>query len=414
MTNRFIRLVRLTCFIFAAGSSVLCAADIVPLDGKPLRGTITGVDAQFVSYKDEGGTAAKIPVKDLAAVDLGGKIAGATTTYDEVELTDGTLFRISDFKVKGKTIQLKPSASLENAGTLSMEIPLNTLFYWVRKAGDGNNRADWRREVIAKRGKRDMLVIREKRDTVDVLQPIEGTVLEGNAAGTGVSFERADGTKQDYPFGRISGGLLFSQPPQAVIPPTACKVLDVYGNVLFAKSVELTGETVKVKTVSGATIEYGSTAAINKLDFSQGNVKYLADLEAVLDAPAAIEGEPYLPFLLNKTPGGSGFRLGGKNYPKGVWIAPETSLTYKLDGDYREFKAMFGIDDTIQVGSATVKVVIEADGRALFTETIVRKTGKPVAVNLNVKDVKVLKIRVDHDGLYSGASLDLADARFQK
>ena len=414
MTRRFPRFALLACFIFTAESSYSLAADIVPLEGKPLKGTVTGVDAQFVSYKDESGMAAKVPVKDLASVDLGGKIGTATGAFDEVELTDGTLFRVVEFKVNGKNVQLKQAVTPDGAGTLTTEIPLSSVFYWVRKASEGNTRADWRREVIAKRGKRDMLVIREKQETGDVLQPIEGTVLEGLPDGNGVSFERADGAKQNYLFSRISGGLLFNQPPQAVIAPTACKVFDVYGNVLFAQAVELTGDTVKVKTVSGATVTYGTAASVNKFDFSQGNVKYLTELEPSVDAPPAVDGEPYQPFLANKTPAGPGLRVGGKTYTKGIWMAPETALTYKLDGDYREFKAIIGIDDTVQVASATVKVVVEADGRPLHTQSITRKTGKAVPVNLNVKDVKVLKISVDREGLYSGASLDLADARLQK
>jgi hypothetical protein len=411
MTRRLVRSALAACFIFAGGSSVTLGADIVPLDGKPVKGTITGVDAQFVSYKDEAGNAAKVPVKDLAAVDLGGKVAAASGTYDEVELTDGSLFRVAEFKTTGKSVQLKQAVSPDGAGAITTTVPLTTVFYWVRRANDGNARAEWRREVIAKRGKRDMLVVRDK----DVLQPIEGTVLEGLADGTGVIFERAsDSTKQNFPFTRISGGLLFNQPPPAVIPPTACKVLDVYGNVLFAQAVELAGQVVKVKTVSGATVEYASATAVSKLDFSQGNVKYLADLEPTVDAPPPVEGDPYQPYLNNKTPTGPGFRLGGKMYPKGVWVAAETALTYKLDGDYREFKAVFGVDETVQVANATVKVVVEADGRALLTQTITRKADKPVAVNLNVKDVKVLKISVDRETLYSGASLNMADARLQK
>jgi hypothetical protein len=59
MTRR-LRTALLACFVSAAGSSYLQAADIVPLDGKPVKGTVTGVDAQFVGYKDESGAAAKV------------------------------------------------------------------------------------------------------------------------------------------------------------------------------------------------------------------------------------------------------------------------------------------------------------------------------------------------------------------
>jgi hypothetical protein len=268
--------------------------------------------------------------------------------------------------------------------------------------------------VIAKRGKRDLLVVREKADAGEVFQPLEGTVLTGNADGTGIEFEATNGRPRPYLFTRITGGLLFNQPPPAVIPPTVCKVLDVFGNVLFAQAVQLTGEAVTVKTVNGATVSYPSAAAVAKFDFSTGNVKYLADLEPTVDAPPPAEGEVNLPLLANKTPLGPGLRVGGKTYPKGMWVAPETTVTYKLDGDYREFKAVFGIDDAVPVASAAVKVVVEADGRPLLTKTITRKEAKPVEVNLNVKDAKVLKIVVDRDGLFTGASLDMADARLQK
>ncbi len=405
MTRR-LRAALLACFVSAAGSSYLQSADIVPLDGKPVKGTVTGVDAQFVSYKDESGAAAKVGVKTLAAVDLGGKVAPATA-FDEVELTDGTLLRVAEFKVQGKTVLLKPAAQPAGA-TLTTEVPLTAVFYWVRKADDATLRANWRRDVVAKRGKRDMLVIRDK----DVLQPVEGTVLEGTADGAGVSFELTDGQKKEYKLTVVSGGLLFNQPPAATIAPTACKVLDVFGNVLFAQAVEVSDAGVTVKTVSGATVKYNGVAALSKLDFSQGNVRFLAEMEAGIDAPPPGENEPNQPLLANKTPDGPGLRLGGKTYQKGVWVAAYTTLTYKLDGDYREFKAVFGVDDATQAASA-LKVTIDADGRQLYAGVIGRKD-KPVDVNLNVKDVKVLKISVDRENVYNGVSLNMADARLQK
>ena len=36
-----------------AAAPLLPAAEIIPLSGKPVRGTVTGVDAQFVTFKDE-------------------------------------------------------------------------------------------------------------------------------------------------------------------------------------------------------------------------------------------------------------------------------------------------------------------------------------------------------------------------
>jgi hypothetical protein len=108
MTRRAIAPVVAACFFSAVGSSYLLAADIVPLTGRPAKGSVTAIDAQFVTYKDESGAEVKVSVKELAAVDLGGKVAAPVPGYDEVELTDGTLFRVAEFRLKGKDVLMRP------------------------------------------------------------------------------------------------------------------------------------------------------------------------------------------------------------------------------------------------------------------------------------------------------------------
>ena len=402
--------------IFAAGSSFTGAAEIVPLNGKPIPGTVIGIAGEFLDYKDAEGKLAKIPVKSLAVVDFGTKPVNPTELYDEIELTDGSVLKVTnkDTLFKVKSVIVTPAAVIKGVAAPSFEIPLNTVYHWVRKANDGSTRTEWKSRVVDKRNKRDLLVLRG--ETGD-FQPLEGTVIEGSADGTKIVFETATGARQETALTRINGGLVFIQTAPAVIPPTACRVFDAFGNNLLATSVTLAEKdgkaTATVKTVGGATVEYPALAGISKFDFSQGNVKYLAELDPTVDAPMATEGDLDLPYLKNKTPDGP-FRLGGKTYAKGIWIAPESALTYKLDGDYREFKAMLGIDEAVAVATGSVKVLIEADGRKLLEQSFTRKENKPVEVNLNVKDVKSLKISVERDTLFTGASLSLAEAKLQK
>ena len=68
----------------------------------------------------------------------------------------------------------------------------------------------------------------------------------------------------------------------------------------------------------------------------------------------------------------------------------------------------------MQVATGTLKVSIEADGKKLFEQTFTRKANKFETVNLNVKDAKTLKINVETDALFTGASLSLGDAKLQK
>src|SRR6266545_3783795 len=87
------------------------AADLVPLAGTPTAGTLVQIDPQFVTFKTDGsGTVVKMPVKDVAAVDLKNKPLAVPkdARFDEIELTDGSVLRAESVKIKGKKIEAVP------------------------------------------------------------------------------------------------------------------------------------------------------------------------------------------------------------------------------------------------------------------------------------------------------------------
>ena len=396
-------------------SPEVSAAEIVPLAGKPIKGTILGVDPLFVTYKDDANAEVKIPVKDMSSVELGPKAPTlAEVAYDEIELTDGSLLRTVPGSAKFKLKKIEPGSLPGPTGTdaPTVDVPLNAIFVLLRDAQKPANRADWKK-LLAVRGKRDLFVIREKRDTGEVLNQLEGTVLTGSAEGDRIEFEQTSGEKSDFALSRATGGIVFNQPPRAVILPTVCKVVDTFGNVVIATSVEFAGSGLKVKSVSGATLEYKTLASVSKLDFSQGNLAYLSELEPEVEAPKALEGEPYFAYTKNKTAMGFPLRLDGKTYPKGLWIYPETTLRYKLGAEFKTFHVVLGIDETVQIATSAVKITIEADGRPLFSQVVGRKD-KALEKLFDVKDVKELKITVERESLYTGSQINLGDARLQK
>ena len=396
-------------------SPVVSAAEIVPLAGKPIKGTILGVDSLFVTYKDDANAEVKIPVKEMSSVELGPKAPTLEeVAYDEIELTDGSLLRTVPGSAKFKLKKIEPGSLPGPAGTdaPTVDVPLNAIFVLLRDAHKPANRADWKK-LLAVRGKRDLFVIREKRDTGEVLNQLEGTVLTGSADGDRIEFEQTGGEKSDFALSRATGGIVFNQPPRAVILPTVCKVVDTFGNVVIATSVEFAGSGLKVKSVSGAILEYKTLASVSKLDFSQGNLAYLSDLEPEIEAPKALEGEPYFTYTKNKTAMGLPLRLDGKTYPKGLWIYPETTLRYKLGAEFKTFHVVLGIDETVQIATSAVKLTIEADGRPLFSQVVGRKD-KALEKLFDVKEVKELKITVERESLYTGSQINLGDARLQK
>lgn len=393
----------------------LTAAEIVPLAGKPIKGTIASVDAQFLTYKDQADAEVKIPIKDMSAVELGPKAPTlADVAYDELELIDGSLLRTPPGSAKFKAKQVAPALLPGPTGVEApaITVPLEAIFFLIRDGHKPANRADWKK-LLATRGKRDLFVIREKINNNEVLNQLEGTVVSGNAEGDRVEFEQANGQKANYALSRATGGIVFNPPARTAIPPTVCKVIDVFGNVVIATSVEFAGSGLKVKSVGGAVLEYKTLASVSKLDFSQGNLAYLSDLDPEIEAPKAVEGEPYFTYTKNKTAMGLPLRLDGKTYPKGLWIYPETTLKYKLGGEFKTFRAVIGVDETVQIATSEVKLTIEADGKILFNETV-KRTDKPLEKLFDVKDAKELKITVERVSLYTGSQLNLGDARLQK
>jgi hypothetical protein len=397
------------------------SAELVTLAGKKSNGTLVSVDPQAVGFKEDGSaTVAKVPVKEVAAVDLKNKVVAPAkdAKYDEIELTDGSVLLVAGVKLKGKKVEAAWLPGPEGVAPPAADLPLGSVFWLMRGAEDAKARAEWKK-LLAGRGKRDLFVVRQ----AEGLNPLPGTVIEGTEAGDRVTFEREDGVKATLPLARATGGLVFNQPPRDVVPPTVCKVLDVFGNVWYAQAVEITGPGLKVTTVSGATVEYPSLAAVSKLDFSQGNVTYLSDLEPVAaypppeaDGPLGKEYPLAVPYQKDRPIGGSEIVLGGRKFARGISIPPDTTLTYRLSGDYRQFKAVVGILDGVRPDNGALKLRIEADGRAIFDETISKKE-PPKEINLNVKDVKELKITVQRDpqnALYFGNQVNLADARVQK
>jgi hypothetical protein len=386
------------------------ADDLSTANGKKLTGKLTAVAADGVVFK-VGETETKIPAKDIAVVDLGNKIVApaAKAPYTELELTDGSVLRCSRFLVKGKKVEVELLPGPEKVSPPVFDLQMGSLFTAMRRADEPKNRDEFKR-MLAARGKRDIYVMRAP----DGLSMIQGTVIEGTAAGTGVVFEREDGKREEFLLSRATGGLVFSQPQPATIPPTVCKVLDVFGNTLFAQAVEMGASGIKVKTVCGVAVTYPDAAAVAKLDYSQGNVAYLSDLEPQVVPPEFPDDEKLrAAYLKDRTLANEALKLDNTIYARGLWVYTDTILTYTIGGDYREFRAVVGIDEGVVNNTAAAKLTIEGDGQVLFSE-VIKRTEKPKVIVKDVKGVKELRVRVESDTVFNGNSVILAEARVLK
>lgn len=402
--NSLVAIVVLTCV------NSTPAAEVTLIAGNKLSGTVVSVDPQKLVIRTKDGVNANVAVQQIAVVGLGHPPFTLTPTVvrEQVELVDGSVLVGTQFSIAGKVVTLKPLGEKSDQALRKLELPLNTLLSVMRGAEDADRRLAWK-QLVSGRGKRDLFVIKQG----DSLNPLPGTVIEGNTEGDRITFELETGGRRSLPLSRATGGIVFNQPPRTVIPPTLCKVHDAFGNILFAQAIDLSGSQVVITTVSGAVIRYAALEGLVKLDFSQGNIAYLSDWEPAVSAPPPIPLEPTLTYFNDRALEGDNLILDNVTYERGVWVQPATTLTYTLGADYREFKAILGIDDRIPVANAAVHVRIEADGREVLSEQLVRKE-KPKPITIDVKNVNELRIAVSQNGLYLGSHLVLAEARLLK
>jgi hypothetical protein len=388
--------------------TALAAADeLTTTTGKKLTGSLVAVEATGVTFRAEG-VEVKVPAKDILLVNFGHKVASPPKNYTEIELTDGSVIRCTKFLIKGKQFYPDLLPGPKDVHSPGIDLPLGSVFHVLRGAEDPKHRAAWK-AMLLNRGKRDLYVIRQ----VAGLDFVQGTLIEGTEAGDEVTFEQEGGEKSKLRLSRATGGLVFNQPPQPRIPPTLCRVNDVFGNSLVAQAVELAGSGVRVKTVSGVDVNYSSAQAIAALDYGQGNIAYLSDLEPMVGAPDREAGDPRFTYLRDRNQANEPLKLDNSVYPKGLWVYSDTTLTFTLGGDYREFKAIVGLDEALTNATSAAKVTIEADSQVVFSETV-KRTDKPRVLTVDVKAAKQLKISVEADTPYNGGQVVFADARVQK
>jgi hypothetical protein len=392
------------------------AAEATLLTGRKVAGNLVAVAPDAVSIQEPGAvTPTRLDVKELAAVDLGKPARPMQTNFDEVELTDGSVLRMTQLLLPGKRVVPTPLTPAAAVATPNFDIPLGAVFTYFRSAEDAAARADWQKLVDA-RGKRDLFVVRLSNG----LNPLSGTLVSGNEAGDAVTFEREDSRKVTLKLTRASGGIVLNQPPRDQLPPTLCKLTDAFGNTLVVTRLELAAGALKATTVSGATVTYPELAAVAKLDFRQGNITYLSDLEGTPDYPPAeadgVLGEafPYRRTLArDKSLDGGNITLDGVTFARGVSLPAGAAVTYTLGGDARQFKATVGLQDGNNRESWQLRLRVEIDGRNAFDE-VIRKADKPRDIVLSVKDARQVRVVCERVGLFAGDQLNLGDARLQK
>lgn len=394
--------------ILLASTSVALAAEtpeLRPLKGDKFKGELLRLTDKEIILK-VGDKERATATEQTLQVDFAPVANLRDAKYYEIELSDRSLLRASNVAFKGK------EATLTLLSGQTVKVPLAVMSSFMREGHDSNLVAQWKALFAGKKRSYDAVVV---KSAAGKLNSLEGTFGDASDDGTQIAFTPRGRDRTDILLEKVHG-MLFLRPPDPNLPPLLCKFQDTQGSTVMARSAVLEGGKLVVTAQCGVKVDY-AMPAVAKLDYSKGKLTYLSDIElARVQVSDNSDLTRVLHFRRDKNLDGEGpIRLAGQNYPKGLALHAHCELTFDLEGEYREFKAVVGVDD--RVGQATdgpTILRIEADGKELLKMSVSRKDGaKPIA--LNVIDVQKLKIIVTSDDVLGlGRHLALGDAKVSK
>jgi hypothetical protein len=375
------------------------AAELQTLKGEKITGDVVRINDKEIVLKHGGKEVATPAVQVLYLTFPANAPVRLEDKYIDVELTDGTLLHCKEALIKGDQIEMRMLAGQE------VKLPLKGISNILYNAHDENHRRDWTERVGRKR-RQDILALLKE----GVVNPLSGTLGNGDEAGTHIDFTLGD-TKRSVALERIHG-LIFQREIDPNAAPVLCKLSDTHRDLVMVSAIKETPSGLSVTTPSGAHIDY-SNAQLIKLDYSSDKVVFLSQLEPV---KVAQPDSPFDQFRRDHNLDNGPLKLGTEAYPLGLGLHATTELEYDLKGDYREFRTIAGIDYSVGGHDGPVLLKIEGDGKELYTHTFNRKTDKaPVPITLNIKDVQRLRLVVTSgDGSDLGRHLHLGNAKVSK
>lgn len=392
----------------AEPTPVKSTVKLFTLKGDVLEGELENITDKEIILK-AGGKATATPLPDILKLDFPAvapvKLEGK---YSDIELTDGSRLHCKEWTIKAKQVQLKTMAGQD------YQIPLSAVANILNNAQEEKYRKDWAERVARKR-RRDAAV----RITGDTINSYEGTFGDADAEGKSIAFQTATGKKGKLLFSSLHG-LIFQRELDPQAPPVLCKLHDSYQDFIMVSSISHMPTRLSVKTPSGAQFDIAPDL-LTRLDYTLDKILFLSRVE-----PSKVLQTSNFDFVdtyrRDKNLDNGPLRIYGEMFAVGLALHAHTELEYDLKGDYREFHAIAGIDQSVGgVGGPVVLViegVIDGETKQLYKKTFTRldpRDKKDGIIELTIKDVQKLRIIVrSGDRFDHGKHLDLVNAKVQK
>jgi hypothetical protein len=135
---------------------------------------------------------------------------------------------------------------------------------------------------------------------------------------------------------------------------------------------------------------------------------YLSDLDALRQTSGWRQSE------FNRNFNGGGLSIAGTHFEKGIGMPTNSEIEFELNGTYRSFSALVGIDDEHNNKESVVEFVVLGDGKELWRSGGIRKQDGAKSVKVDLKDVSRLMLRVRREGEGGRIHADWGDAKLIK
>lgn len=346
-----------------------------------------------------------------------------TSTSGQVELIDGSLIPIDEFRSSSTRVTVTLSAPLpsDEKQLAIHRKQLAAVRLQPLAAGAVEQWQEIREMDLAS----DVLVLL-KRDGKS-LDYVEGVLADVSA--TKIEF-KLDGDPLRIDRSKVAGFIYYRARDGDAVEPR-CVVMNRTGLRACVSQAQLVDGLIEMTTGSGVALKW-PLHDIESVDFSAGKLLYLSDIEPASErwtplvglpsgADLAAEyGQPRRnqsayggPLTLRLDAQSAGPIDQARSFNKGLALRSHTELVYRVPAGFRRFTTIAGIDPSTSA-SGNVRLEIHADGRLLLEDDIAGSE-PPRSIELDISGVKRLKIVVDYGrNLDTGDWLNLCDARIVK
>jgi hypothetical protein len=373
-------------------------------DGPAVSGPLLEVGEKW-SVRLGGDRPATIEGDEIISLRRQGGILPPAPQAEQVILTNGDRIPAKLRKLTGDRLHVMVAMNQQDEWIL----PLSALAeIWIEAPEGTENPEALRRRLATGKHSRDLLLLRN------------GDVMEGNLGSLNEKAEELQIEIADKPvtvsLNRVSAIVFNTELARSRRPKeTFGRMILDNGSRISLLSARADPQWLMGKTVFGTQIRI-SMDRVLALDIYQGRAVYLSDLQ-----PNSYEHHSYLgdlrwPFVRDASVVGGDLRLLGSVFDKGVGMHSRSRLTYSLEGKYKRFEALVGLDDRLgREGTARIGVLVDGKPPAPATEKELSWRNGPQSIHVKVTGAKELTLIVDF-GTYGEVQgcVDWADARLIK